>query len=129
MPLNVGLRNRNRLSLGVSRIRTVRPARKSTHAAYPLVSPPATTLSRRLHRPLVPIVRPHPHRLGPLLSPSLPHRMPLHRRPGRPRSLVSLPSFLLPLRLVAGRPVPHPGSSPPPTLRSRGAGPAGGRRH
>ena len=51
-------------SLGVANIRTPRPARKSTHGAYPVLPPPATALSPRLHRAVLPLVCLPCHRLG-----------------------------------------------------------------
>src|SRR5262245_15570774 len=116
-------------SLGVSRIRTTRPARKPTHAAYPLFPRPARKLWRRLHRPGLPTLRSAPDRLGSVLPPSLHHRVHLHRRAGRPRTLVPLPPLLLPLRLVAGRPLPSPRSPASQTPLPPRPAAAGWRRH
>src|SRR5277367_4002234 len=116
-------------SLGVSRIRTARPARKPTYAAYSFLSPSATTLSPRLHRSCLSPLRPDPHRLGAVLPPAFHHRMYFHRRPSGDRALVLLPPVLLPLRLVAGRPLPGLDRSAAASLRPDGTRPVGRRRY
>src|SRR6516225_2340604 len=116
-------------SLGVTSIRTTRPARKPTHAAYSLVPRLATALPQRLHRPLFSPVHPDPYGLGPVLSPPLHHRVYLHRRPGRHRPLVLFPPLLLPLCLVARRPLSGARPLAHPPLLSARPDPVGRRRY
>ena len=66
---------------------------------------------------------------GAVQPPPLYHRMSFHRRPSRHRPLVLLPSLLLALRLVPGRPVSDPGPTAHRTLRPGRTHPAGRRRH
>src|ERR1700733_15751327 len=91
-------------SLAVSSIHPTHPARKPIHAVYLFFPRPATQLSRRLYRPDFPPLRPDSHRLGSVQPPPLHHRVHLHRRSGRCRTLVAVPPLLLPLRLVVRRP-------------------------
>src|SRR5436309_4917752 len=88
-------------TVDVSRIRTARPARRPTHAAYPVVPSPATALPPGLHGAVLPPLYPDPDWLGTVLPPPLHHRVYLHRWSSGHRSLVPLPPLLLPLRLVA----------------------------